>query len=268
MATYAIGDIQGCLPQLKCLLQKISFDPDQDTLWLAGDLINRGSDCLGTLRFLYSLRNNIVCVLGNHDLHLLAVAYGQRKINRGDTLADIIAADDREPILHWLRQQPLVHHDSKLGFTMVHAGIPPIWSVEQSLKKSREVELFLQSDNFKFFLKNMYGNTPNRWDENLKGIDRLRVITNYFTRMRFCNSDSELELTTKNSKAPIGYQSWFTIENRAASNDKIIFGHWAALKGCTGTDNTYAIDTGCVWGGKLSALRLEDKTLFSCDCPQ
>lgn len=266
MATYAIGDIQGCLPQLKCLLKKISFDKTQDTLWLAGDLINRGSDCLGTLRYLYKLRNNIVCVLGNHDLHLLAVAYGKKNINKSDTFAPILEAHDRDILLAWLRHKPLVHHDSALGFTMVHAGIPPMWSIKKALKRSQEVEVYLQSKHFKAFLNGMYGNEPCRWSKELKGIERLKVITNYFTRMRFCNDNCELELQTKSAEAPVGFQPWFNINNRIAANDKIIFGHWASLNGNTQQKNIYPIDTGCVWGGSLSALRLEDEKLFSCEC--
>ena len=266
MATYAIGDIQGCLPQLKCLLKKISFNKKKDTLWLAGDLINRGSDCLGTLRYLYNLRKNIVCVLGNHDLHLLAVAYGKKSINETDTFGPILKAHDCDTLLNWLRQQPLVHHDSSLGFTMVHAGIPPKWSIKKSLKLSQEVESYLQSKNFIEFLNGMYGNEPSGWSKDLYGIERLRVITNYFTRMRFCNDDGELELQTKSADAPKGFSPWFKISNRITANDKIIFGHWAALDGNTKQKNIYPIDTGCVWGGSLSALRLEDEKLFSCDC--
>lgn len=265
MATYAIGDIQGCLEPLKALLKKIKFTPSQDKLWIAGDLINRGPDSLQTLRFLYSIREHINIVLGNHDLHLLAVAAGFKKPTPSDTLDEILAAPDRAKLLDWLRQQPLIHHDPALNFTMVHAGIPPQWSIEEALTYAKEVEAILKGPDINLFLKVMYGNEPNSWDQSLQGMDRLRIITNYFTRMRFCTDAGQLELKTKSqaNDAPDGYQPWFAIKHRKAKDNHIVFGHWASLQGHTNQHTVFALDTGCVWGGELTAMRLEDKTMFS-----
>lgn len=268
MATYAIGDIQGCLEPLQCLLQEIEFDPRNDKLWLAGDLINRGPDTLATLRFLYQLRDSITVVLGNHDLHFIAVYYGLRKRGKNDTLDELLRAPDCADLVYWLRQQKLIHHDPALGFTMVHAGIPPQWDLPEALARAREVENILQSDKIENFLSDMYGNLPSRWRDDLAGVDRLRLITNYFTRMRFCSADGELELQTKESAdaAPIGFAPWFSFPERKTQAQKILFGHWAALEGRADVENVYALDTGCVWGGALTALRLEDERWFACDC--
>lgn len=268
MATYAIGDIQGCLEPFQCLLTEIEFNPSSDRLWLAGDLINRGPDTLATLRFLYQLRDSITVVLGNHDLHFIAVYYGLRKRGKNDTLDELLNAPDCAGLVYWLRQQKLLHHDPILNFTMVHAGIPPHWSLSEALERAREVENVLRSDKVELFLANMYGNLPSRWDDNLAGADRLRLITNYFTRMRFCSAEGELELQTKESAdaAPPGFAPWFSYQARKTRDEKIIFGHWAALEGRTDEKNIYALDTGCVWGGALTALRLEDESRFSCDC--
>lgn len=268
MATYAIGDIQGCLEPFQCLLKEIEFNPSNDRLWLAGDLINRGPDTLATLRFLYQLRDSITIVLGNHDLHFIAVYYRLRKRGKNDTLDELLNAPDCAGLVYWLLQQRLVHHDPHLNFTMVHAGIPPQWSLSEALERAREVESVLRSDKVEYFLANMYGNIPSRWDDNLVGADRLRLITNYFTRMRFCSAEGELELQTKESAdaAPPGFAPWFSYQTRKTRDEKIIFGHWAALEGRTDEKNIYALDTGCVWGGALTALRLEDESRFSCDC--
>jgi bis(5'-nucleosyl)-tetraphosphatase (symmetrical) len=265
VATYAIGDIQGCLDPLQALLKKCDFNTDNDRLWIAGDLVNRGPDSLLTLRFLYSLREHIDIVLGNHDLHLLAVAAGFKKPTPSDTLDAILAAPDCSDLLNWLRAQPLVHHDASLNFTMVHAGIPPQWSISESLGYAREVASILKGDHANDFLKVMYGNEPSSWDNSLNGMDRIRLITNYFTRMRFCTATGELELKTKSSvaDAPNGYHPWFALDNRVAKYDNIIFGHWAALEGQTHQKNIFALDTGCVWGGELTAMRLEDKQRYS-----
>lgn len=268
MATYAIGDIQGCYESLQCLLEKIAFNPELDKLWLVGDLINRGPDSLATLRFLYSIRDSVEFVLGNHDLHFIAVAYGLRKQGQNDTLDPLLNAPDCQQLIDWLIQGKLLHTDETLGFTMVHAGIPPIWSLHQAQAHAREVEAVLQSRYCHDFLRNMYGNQPNRWKNKLVGMERLRLITNYFTRMRFCSDEGMLEFDTKENmaSAPLGFAPWFSLPQRKTANDKIIFGHWAALEGKTNTPNVYALDTGCVWGGSLSALRLEDQQLFSCFC--
>ena len=268
MASYAIGDIQGCYQPLVSLLQLINFDPTEDQLWLAGDLINRGPETLQTLRFITQLdrqHNCISAVLGNHDLHFLAVAHGHKKSSRLDTLDELLNAPDRAELITWLRQRPLVHSDNKLGYTMVHAGIAPQWSIPESLALAREVEEVLKSAALDDFLAHMYGNKPDIWHDNLDSFDRWRCITNYFTRMRFCDANGRLDLTCKTGigDTPEGLAPWFLQPNRAASNHKILFGHWAALEGQTGNaENVFALDTGCVWGGKLSALRLEDERLF------
>ena len=268
MATYAIGDIQGCLEPLQCLLKKFAFNPANDRLWLAGDLINRGPDSLATLRFLYQIRDLVTVVLGNHDLHFIAVYYGLRKQGKSDTLNELLGAHDCSELVGWLRHQKLVHHDSSLGFTMVHAGIPPQWDLSEALARAREVEHALQGDEPEKYLAGMYGNTPGVWRDELSGVDRLRVITNYFTRMRFCNADGELELQTKESAdaAPDGFAPWFSFSARKTYREKIIFGHWAALEGRVESNSVFALDTGCVWGGALTALRLEDEQKFSCKC--
>jgi bis(5'-nucleosyl)-tetraphosphatase (symmetrical) len=268
MATYAIGDIQGCLEPLQCLLKKITFDPAKDKLWLAGDLINRGPETLATLRYLYKLRDSITVVLGNHDLHFIAVYYGLRKQSKNDTLVELLMAPDRADLVYWLRHQKLVHHDPQLGYTIVHAGIPPQWSLQDALARSCEVEAALQSNHPEGFLAGMYGNTPTTWSDQLTGVERLRVITNYFTRMRFCNAQGELEFQSKENveAAPIGFAPWFSFAQRKTRDEKIIFGHWAALEGKVGFPNVFALDTGCVWGGSLTAMRLEDGVRFSCNC--
>ena len=268
MATYAIGDVQGCLEAFKALLKTIKFDPKKDTLWLAGDLINRGTESLETLRFIYSLRDSIITVLGNHDLHLLAVAANLRPCSVSDTLDEILQAPDCNTLLKWLRQQPLLHHDSKLRYTMVHAGIPPQWSLKKAIKRAKEVEEVLRSDRADLFLLSMYGNKPKRWKKGLSDVERWRVITNYFTRMRFCTEEGKLDLKTKSGlqNIPDGYAPWFAHSDRKTKNDLIIFGHWASLEGKSYTKNTFALDTGCVWGGALTAMRLEDQHRFSVSC--
>jgi len=267
MTTYAIGDIQGCLDSLYSLLDIVQFNPTSDTLWICGDLVNRGPESLSTLHLAKNLPH-CKMVLGNHDLHLLAIAHGIARTNKKDTLDDILKARDKKTLLDWLQHQPLLHHDKALGFTMVHAGIPPIWSVESSLKRAAEVEGHLTSENAGKYFAQMYGNTPRGWSNKLDGAERLRVITNYFTRMRFCDASGQLELTTKTGPdtAPKGFKPWFTHATHKCKNEKIVFGHWASLQGKTGIKNIIALDTGCVWGGSLSMLRLDDMTKFSVSC--
>lgn len=266
MSTYAFGDIQGCYDELQALLELIQFDPTRDTLWFAGDLVNRGPKSLETLRFIRSLGKSAVTVLGNHDLHLMACAHGIKKVK--GSLAAILEADDCDELLNWLAQQPLVHHSKSLNYTMVHAGIPPIWSVKKSLKLSSEVESVLQSDQRQHFFEHMYGDQPDCWDNELSGMTRLRVITNYFTRMRFCNDQGQLELQTKETadKWPEGFKPWFSFDSEKHLGSRIIFGHWAALQGKTESNQFIGLDTGCVWGGSLTAFRLEDQAFFSLPC--
>ncbi|MBJ7552749.1 symmetrical bis(5'-nucleosyl)-tetraphosphatase [Marinomonas spartinae] len=268
MATYAIGDLQGCFTPLMALLETFHYDPQKDHLWFAGDLINRGPESLETLRFIKSLGNNATAVLGNHDLHLLAVSRGHSALKRNDTLLDILTASDRDELMEWLRQQPLCHYDESLNTIMTHAGIPPCWTLEQTLTLAQEVENQLRSDTVDDFLAVMYGNTPQRWDNNLIGMDRLRAITNYLTRMRFCAVDSTLDLKTKEGldTAPEGYAPWFSYPTQLPEDCHVVFGHWAALEGITHSNTIHALDTGCVWGGSLTALRLDDQQLFSTPC--
>ena len=267
MSTYVVGDIQGCLQPLKCLLREVKFDVSHDTLWSVGDIVNRGPKCLKTLRFFYKMRKNLVMVLGNHDLHLLAVAAGVRRPSRSDTLDEILAAPDRYELLHWLLHRPLIHREH--GYTMVHAGIPPQWSIKKAIKRAREVETVLRSDRCIDFFKAMYGNEPAVWSKKLEGMERLRVITNYLTRMRYCTSDGILDLESKGMNPIPGKQkvsAWFSHSERKARDDKIIFGHWASIEGQTDTPNAIGLDTGCVWGGALSFYCLETAKWTQCKC--
>lgn len=268
MATYAIGDVQGCYDPLQKLLEHIGFDPSVDTLWFTGDLVNRGPQSLNTLRFVKDLGTNQITVLGNHDLHLLAVAFGTQTVKEGDTINDILEASDREELIQWLLHLPLLHYDDKLQFVLVHAGLSPAWNLTTAKILSSEVEQVLQSEHVKEFFQHMYGNQPDHWSDDLQGWERLRCITNYLTRMRFCHTDGRLELHTKGK---LGEQAndlvpWFQVPNRINANLKIIFGHWAALTGATHTPNVFALDTGCVWGNCLTAMRLEDEKRFSVEC--
>ncbi len=271
MAAYAVGDLQGCLEPLQCLLERVNFDPTCDQLWLVGDLVNRGPQSLETLRFLYSIRHALVCVLGNHDLHLLAASHNRERLKKGDTLSEILDAPDAPQLLHWLRQQKLVHYDEPRGVAMVHAGIPPQWTLGKALQHAGEVEAVLKDDQLLIpFLEGMYGNEPNKWDKDLQGVTRLRVITNYFTRMRFCTRDGKLDLKGKEGadKAPPGYAPWFKHKERRTKAVKIIFGHWAALEGKVSEPNIIALDTGCVWGGAMTLYNIDHGNRHECSCDE
>ena len=272
MSTYVVGDIQGCLKPLKCLLEEVGFKPKKDVLWSVGDVVNRGPKCLKTLRFLYKMRKSLVLVLGNHDLHLLAVAAGARAPSRSDTLDKILKAPDRDKLLKWLIKQPLAHHQH--GYTMVHAGIPPQWSIEQAMSYANEVQQVLQSSECVEFFKHMYGNEPAAWSDDLRGMERLRVITNYLTRMRFCDKNGVLDLESKGPEPNPGNAGagsknvapWFSHPKRKTAQDRIVFGHWASIAGHTNSLNAIGLDTGCVWGGSMSLLELETGQLTSCSC--
>lgn len=268
MATYAIGDIQGCFRELITLLDTIQFDKNNDILWFTGDLVNRGPQSLEVLRFIKSLGDQHVVVLGNHDLHMLAVGLAHAPLKKKDTLTDIFESDDSENIMRWLITKPLLHIDEQKKFVMTHAGIAPCWTLQEAAEHAKEVENILQSTTPEIYLDHIYGNQPDLWEDHLQGAARLRCITNYLTRMRYCYADGRLDLQYKGTiqEKPAHLFPWFLMENRKPIKEKIIFGHWAALNGKTSVPNLYALDTGCVWGHALSALRLEDEMRFSVAC--
>ena len=262
MSTYAIGDIQGCYDELLDLLSLIDFNPQKDVVWFTGDLINRGKKSLDVLRFVKSLGKAAVCILGNHDLHYLAVASNCEPLQKKDTFHDILSAPDTDGLFEFVRHFPLIHHDSKLKYTMVHAGLAPQWSLKEALDCSREFEIILQGKNYRDFLLHMYGD--NDADHP------LRVIVNYCTRMRYVDKKGNLNLDYKGpiGGQPKGFYPWFSVSTRKTKDDKIIFGHWASLKGKADTKNIYALDTGCCWGNSLTALRLDDEQYFQINCSQ
>ncbi len=256
MAIYAIGDIQGCCDELARLLDRLDFDTTEDELWFVGDLVNRGPGSLEVLKLVESLGSAAVVTLGNHDLHLLAVAESDQPPD--DCFAPILAAEDAGRLLHWLRHRPLSHYRPELNTLMVHAGIPPQWDPLQTVKSAREVENALQGKHWKEFLAGMYGQRPDRWSPDLKGTDRLRFITNALTRTRYCHADGRLEFS---QKGPPGEQPghlfpWFDLTDRGTQSVRIVFGLWSTL-GLLQRPNLLAIDTGCVWGRQLTAVRLD-----------
>ncbi|WP_035383247.1 symmetrical bis(5'-nucleosyl)-tetraphosphatase [Ferriphaselus sp. R-1] len=265
MATYAIGDLQGCYNEFRHLLERIDFDPARDRLWLVGDLVNRGPGSLEVLRFVRALGDAAITVLGNHDLHLLAVGAGVADLSRGDTLDELLRAPDRDELLHWLRRQRLLHAEG--GHVLVHAGLLPSWTVGQAVALAHEVEQALRGDDYASFLSCMYGNKPMGWSDELTGCKRLRVITNAFTRMRVCTPQGEMEFKFKGEthQIPAGYLPWFEVPGRASRDATIVVGHWSAL-GLRVMPGLIALDTGCLWGGPLSAVRLEDGALFQVGC--
>ncbi len=268
MPTYAIGDVQGCLDELNDVLNEINFDEARDQLWFAGDLVNRGPKSLETLRFVKSL-DNVKTVLGNHELHLLAVANDVRKPHRKDTFDDILDAEDKSELLHWIKQQALLVHENEFNFSLVHAGLPPQWSLKQASDLAKETESLIKSYKFNDFLKTMYGNEPDIWQENLTGFDRYRYIINCFTRLRYCSAEGQLDFSNKG--AP-GTQSeslipWYSHPGRKSKENKFLFGHWSTVHLATDKNfrqwNAFPLDKGCLWGGDLMALRLEDEKYFS-----
>lgn len=267
MSTYVIGDIQGCFDELQSLLAKFAYDQTKDELWFVGDLINRGTKNLETLDFVMS-QERAIAVLGNHDLHFLSVATGCHSGTSKDTFNDLLKSKNLSQIVDWLRRRPLIHHDQSSGFTLVHAGIPPIWNLDTCLLRAREVESILRGEHYQSFLKKMHGNHPDEWDDDLTGFARLRMITNYFTRMRFCTPQGRLDLTHKGLERPNGFSPWFELERAAGKQAagkqmRVLFGHWAALQGHSHDDCALALDTGCVWGRHLTAFRLEDEQYFT-----
>ncbi|MES2580335.1 MAG: symmetrical bis(5'-nucleosyl)-tetraphosphatase [Pseudomonadota bacterium] len=261
MATYAIGDIQGCYNAFIALLNQLQFNPKTDQLRLVGDLINRGSGSLEVLRWCYQHQSSVKVVLGNHDLHALAVTHALKQAHKSDTLHAIIDAPDGVELLTWLRNQPLMLVDCdehQNDYAIVHAGLLPQWSIQNALAYAHEVEAALQADDYRDFLTHMYGNTPNIWKDDLVGMDRLRVITNAMTRMRICTANGEMEFTFKGElqNVPIGYMPWFNVANRQSQTTRILCGHWSAL-GLSQHNNVISLDTGCLWGGQLTAICLE-----------
>jgi len=261
MATYAIGDVQGCFDELGALLAELSFG-NADRLWFVGDLVNRGPKSLEVLRFVRSLGDRAVVVLGNHDLHLVTQHEGFERPRKDDTLDDVLAAPDRMELVDWLRTRPLMH--ASAGYAMVHAGLPPQWSVDKALALAREVETALAAPGYRDFLAHMYGSKPDRWSDGLTGWDRLRVIVNAMTRMRFCTREGKLDFGTKGTRPPKGYHAWFDLLPKDEKKT-ILFGHWSAL-GLKLTERVAGLDSGCVWGGRLTALRLEDRKLYQVPC--
>lgn len=266
MSTYAIGDIQGCYTTFRQLLDAVHFDPAQDRLWLVGDLVNRGPHSLETLRFIRDLGPAAVTVLGNHDLYLLMVAFGDiKKRGKDDTLHAILDAPDRDELLHWLRHQPLCHAEN--GHCLVHAGLLPDWSAELAVQLGQEVADALQGPNYPDFLSQLWGSEPDQWTPSLSGMARLRLIVNVMTRMRYCTHDGRLNFKAKGplAKAPDNLLPWFDLPNRQSTDHTLVVGHWSAL-GLRVEPNLLTLDTGCLWGGKLTAICLEDRAITQVDC--
>lgn len=262
MATYAIGDIQGCFDAFLRLLAAIEFNPGRDRLWLTGDLVNRGPQSLATLRYVKDLGDAAITVLGNHDIYLLRIAEGAWiKRSRDDTLQEVLDAPDRAELLAWLRHRPLCHAEG--DYCLVHAGLLPEWSVEKARELAGEVEAVLQSHEYQEFLSRLWGSEPNVWSENWEGIERLRVIVNAMTRMRFCTPEGAMNFAAKGGlgNAPEGCLPWFALPNRQSAAKTLIAGHWSTL-GLVTLPSLLMLDTGCVWGGTLTAVRLEDRAIF------
>ncbi|RVU85519.1 symmetrical bis(5'-nucleosyl)-tetraphosphatase [Leucothrix sargassi] len=257
MAVYAIGDLQGCYKAFKRLLKKVDFSAEKDCLWVAGDLVSRGPDSLKVLRFIKDLGDSAICVLGNHDISLIAAHYGVIKPH--DSLKQVMKAPDRDELIDWLRTRPLLHVDSELGFCMAHAGIFPHWNLNQALKYAREVEVPLRGATTQRWLENVYGDEPRQWRDSLQSYDRHRFILNAFTRMRGCDGDGSLNFSAKGTQKDVqlkGLYPWFRLPTRILLSERIIFGHWSAL-GYHQDSQVIALDTGCVWGRDLTAVRLD-----------
>ncbi len=273
MAIYAIGDVQGCFDELVALLDKISFDKSKDSLWLTGDLINRGPNSLETLRYIKNLGDSTNSVLGNHDLHILAMALTPDKNNKSKNINNdikrLLDAPDCDELLTWLRMRPLIHHDITNNFVITHAGIYPQWTLDQAISTAHATETMIQSDDFITFLDEMYGNKPTLWNEDLSGTEKKRFAINAFTRMRFCDKDYNLLFDYKRDlkNKPAGYIPWYDLPRKTPQNTTIVFGHWSAL-GLMHTNNILSLDTGCLWGGDLTAAQLDgpEITITSISC--
>lgn len=265
MASYVIGDIQGCFHSFQQLLKKIRFNPGQDRLWFVGDIINRGAGSLEMMRWAYEHQDNLVLVLGNHDLHAIAVAEGFVPLHKSDTLQPLLDAPNAQKLMTWLRHQPLIYQEHDL--LMVHAGLLPQWSADEAMSLAREVETVLRGPEYHDFLSQMYGNQPAKWHPSLQGMDRLRLITNAMTRLRTCTPEGEMnfKFSGQLTDVPEGFMPWFDVPMRKSQDATIIVGHWSAL-GLYLRPNLYALDTGCLWGGALTAMRLEDRAIFQVPC--
>jgi bis(5'-nucleosyl)-tetraphosphatase (symmetrical) len=258
MAIYAIGDIQGCGAAFDALLKKLSFRKSRDRLWLVGDLVNRGPDSLGVLRRVIALGRSVTCVLGNHDLHLLATAAGGRELSPADTFGEVLAAPDADELVDWLRRRPLLHYQASTKHVLVHAGLPPGWTVTQARTQARDVEALLRGRNWRASLRTMYGNEPSAWSRKLGREDKRRYTINALTRMRYCDRRGRLELSESGppGSQPKGLTPWFDMPDRRSRGAHVVFGHWAALGLLRRADVT-GLDSGCVWGGCLTAVRLD-----------
>ncbi len=267
MPTYAIGDIQGCFDELQALLTKINFDPQHDTLWFCGDLVNRGPKSLEVLRFVQDLGEKAITVLGNHDLHLLAIYYQKKKVSGNDSLLQTIQAEDAPALMNWLKERPLAHYDPHHNCLLIHAGLAPQWGLQTAIQCAEELQNVLRHGEYLDFFANMYGDLPNRWEDGLQGWDRLRFIVNTFTRLRYCDPDGHYAMKPKGAPGsqPDDLIPWFEHPDVQQHGFTTLFGHWSTL-GVHQTRTTISLDSGCLWGGSLTALRLEDRQLFSLPC--
>lgn len=267
MATYAIGDLQGCFDSLQQLVGEFDFNPARDRLWFVGDLVNRGPHSLEVLRYVKSLGSAATSVLGNHDLHMLMVAEGRVRAHRKDTLDPILQAPDRDELLDWVRRRPIIHVEDE--YVLVHAGLLPAWNAARAAELGAEVGQALAGPTWQELMTHMYGNQPDRWDDGLAGYDRLRVIINAFTRLRICDADGRMEFSHKGKleDIPKGYMPWFSVPGRASAASTVVCGHWSAL-GLLAERNLLALDSGCLWGRRLSAIRLEDRRVYQVSCPK
>ncbi|HET6633130.1 MAG TPA: symmetrical bis(5'-nucleosyl)-tetraphosphatase [Rhodanobacteraceae bacterium] len=261
MSTWAIGDVQGCYPELSRLLETIRFDPARDHLWFCGDLVNRGGQSLEVLRLLRELGDKVLVTLGNHDLSLLAVSAREEadQARANEEFRSVLFAEDREALLGWLRGQPLLHHDAAAGFTMVHAGLAPYWTLKQAQAEARDVERVLRGPDHMRLLRRMFGNSPARWTARLRGLERQRATINVLTRMRYCDVRGRIAFEAKGvpGTQPAGLYPWFAVPGMKRRTGNVVCGHWSALGRFAGL-GVYALDTGCVWGGRLTALQLDD----------